>query len=716
MEFSELVSFGAHPKLAETLSAPEGTSLYPPQEEAVKAGLFEAKSSLVVAAPTASGKTLIAEMAALDIFLKKGGKAVYLVPLRALAREKYEDFTRKYANTGLRIAQSTGDFDRDEPWLYQAGLIITTNEKLDSLQRRRSRLLDNLELVVADEVHLLGDPGRGPTLEVVLTRLRAMKRGLRVIALSATIPNATEIAHWLDAGLVQSQWRPVPLKEGVFYNGAVIFNDSSVDWVQKTSGIDAIDLSTETIGEGGQALVFVGTRKSSEALARKAGHYVKDFLSEQDAGFLGKLSKDILSAASEPTKLVKRLSESVKEGAAFHHAGIPYAQRKLVEDAFKSNRLKLLAATTTLAMGLNLPSRRVVIRDWWRYVPGAGISSIPAIEIKQMAGRAGRPGYDKFGEAVIVARNKRDEGHLFDKYIRGGPEEIESALADEAALRGHVLASIAGLFTRTRRNLMDFLNATFFAFQHGTDRLEKIADEVLEFLHAEGLINFSGGAGYYSATKLGHRISELYLDPLSGVIFRDALSMQKEKLPFALFHMLAMAPDMMTLSFGKKDFDELVEIFTAHAGTLLVSEEDLAATDRMLSEIKTASVLMQWILETPEEKITDHFNIGPGDLRTMVELADWLLYAAQEIAKAIGMKDEARTISPLRIRVNYGVKEELLGLVSLKGVGRIRARSLYEAGIKDVKGIRDASLESLQKVPKIGQALALDLKKQTERD
>ena len=712
MDFSELVSFGAHPKIAGTLPASGGTSLYPPQEEAVKAGLFEPGTSLVVAAPTASGKTLIAEMAALDIFLKKGGKVIYLVPLRALAREKYEDFTRKYEHTGLRIAQSTGDFDRDEPWLAQAGLIITTNEKLDSLQRRRSRLLENLALVVADEVHLLGDAGRGPTLEVVLTRLRAVKRGLKVIALSATIPNATEIAHWLDARLVQSTWRPVPLKEGVFHNGAVIFNEGSVTWVEKKSGIDSVDLSVGTIGEGGQALVFVGTRKSSEALARKAGRYVAGFLSEADTDFLEKLSKDILASASEPTKLTKRLSESVKEGAAFHHAGIPYAQRKLVEDAFKSNRLKLLAATTTLAMGLNLPSRRVVIRDWWRYVPGAGISSIPAIEVKQMAGRAGRPGYDKFGEAVLVARSKRDEGQLFDKYIRGGPEEIESALASEAALRGHVLASIAGLFTRTRRDLMDFLGATFFAFQSGSNRLEGVAEDVLEFLHSEGLINFSGGAGY-SATRLGHRISELYLDPLSGVIFRDALSVQKEKLPFALFHMLAMAPDMMTLSFGKKDFDELMEIFSAHAETLLVSKDGLAATDQMLSEIKTASVLMQWILETPEEKITDHFGIGPGDLRTIVELADWLLYAAQEVAKAIGMKDEARAISPLRVRVNYGVKEELLGLVSLKGVGRIRARSLYEAGVKDVRGVKDTSLDVLQKVPKIGHALALDLKKQT---
>ncbi len=170
---------------------------------------------------------------------------------------------------------------------------------------------------------------------------------------------------------------------------------------------------------------------------------------------------------------------------------------------------------------------------------------------------------------------------------------------------------------------------------------------------------------------------------------------------------------MMTLSFGKKDFDELMEIFSAHAETLLVSKDGLAATDQMLSEIKTASVLMQWILETPEEKITDHFGIGPGDLRTIVELADWLLYAAQEVAKAIGMKDEARAISPLRVRVNYGVKEELLGLVSLKGVGRIRARSLYEAGVKDVRGVKDTSLDVLQKVPKIGHALALDLKKQT---
>jgi len=194
-------------------------------------------------------------------------------------------------------------------------------------------------------------------------------------------------------------------------------------------------------------------------------------------------------------------------------------------------------ATTTLAMGLNLPSRRVIIRDWWRYESGIGIKPIPTIEIKQMAGRAGRPGFDKYGESVIIARNKRYENYLFKNYIKGKPEKIDSQLANESALRTHILASITGAFTRNRAELMDFLGNTFFAYQKGTASLSAITDRIIEFLEEEGMI--VSKRGNLLATRFGRRVSELYIDPLTGVLIRDALSEPKKKEAFSLLHMLA---------------------------------------------------------------------------------------------------------------------------------------------------------------------------------
>ncbi len=185
-----------------------------PQVLALKAGLLERKN-IVVASPTASGKTLIAELAFLKHYLGNG-KTVYLVPLKALASEKYHEFKERYKQIGMRIAISIGDLDSSDTWLRNYDLIIASNEKMDSLLRHNADWIHDVTLVIADEIHLLNDASRGPTLEIVLTRLRQMCNA-QILALSATIRNADEIAQWLEAGLVTSDYRPVKLFYGTGY-------------------------------------------------------------------------------------------------------------------------------------------------------------------------------------------------------------------------------------------------------------------------------------------------------------------------------------------------------------------------------------------------------------------------------------------------------------------------------------------------------------------
>ena len=708
----DIKDYGGSPELINALSGAGVKTLFPPQEAALRSGLLSSEDSFVIAAPTASGKTLIAEMAALKAFFGGSGKTIYLVPLRALAREKFEDFKAKYGAIGLKTMQSTGDYDRTEPWLHEADIIVTTNEKLDSLIRHRAPWLYDVGLVVADEVHLLGDGHRGPTLEVVLTRLMAMKSGLRLLALSATIPNAGEIAEWLGARLIESDWRPVPLREGVFFNGIGTFNDGTERRVRPESDSDAVNLALDTIKEGGQVLVFVNTRKATEAVARSAGPHVSETVGEKDLAYLKKLSDDVIASTAEPTHQCRKLAETVMNGVAFHHAGINYSQRKLVEDAFRANKLKLIVATTTLAMGLNLPSRRVVVRDWMRYESGVGQRPVPAIEIKQMSGRAGRPGFDDYGEALIVARSEQDKRRLFDRYIEGRPEKIESQLASEPALRTHILSSIAGAFTGTELELREFLERTLSARQRGAYYLHRVAGEIMDFLRTEGMVSVARGR--LDATPFGRRVSELYIDPLTAVIIRDGLRHPAEKETFPLLHMIARLPDMMRVSSRKKDYEEMLDVFHAHAAGLLIPEEERYPTEDVLSELKTASALMQWILESHEDKITSHFGIGPGDLRTLVDLADWLLYSTGELSKVFGLRGEMKAVSNLRARVSYGVKEELLPLVSLRGIGRVRARNLHDAGFKTLADIGRAGAEELSGVPAMGSAIALDIKKQVE--
>lgn len=197
------------------------TNLRPAQEKSIKKGLLEGRN-LLVCTPTASGKTLIAELAALKSIIEGRGKAVYIVPLKALASEKFRDFRRRYDKIA-KVALSVGDIDSADPFLADYDLIVTTSEKLDSLIRHYAPWLANIATIVVDEIHLLNDAERGPTLEILLTILKQLLKKSQIIGLSATIGNAEELAEWLQADLVVDEWRPVKLHKGIYIDGKIEF-------------------------------------------------------------------------------------------------------------------------------------------------------------------------------------------------------------------------------------------------------------------------------------------------------------------------------------------------------------------------------------------------------------------------------------------------------------------------------------------------------------
>ena len=238
--------------------------LYPPQAEAIERGLLDGKSMLLALA-TASGKTLLAEMAMLKAALKKK-RALYIVPLRALATEKYESF-RKFKDIGIATGISTGDFDKKDERLGKNQIIIATSEKADSLMRNGAAWVSDLAVLVVDEIHLLNDVGRGPTLEMTITKLRRLNPDLQVIGLSATIANAKELAEWLDAELVFSDWRPISLREGIICQGKLVFSDGEA--TLETKQDEALALVKDTLSKQAQILIFENSRRNAEASASK---------------------------------------------------------------------------------------------------------------------------------------------------------------------------------------------------------------------------------------------------------------------------------------------------------------------------------------------------------------------------------------------------------------------------------------------------------------
>ncbi len=1086
-----IADLGLDPRIVEILKGQGFEELYPPQADAIGPALLG--ENVVLAIPTASGKSLVAYLAILASVLR-GGKALYIVPLRALAAEKYEEL-QTFEPLGLKVGISVGDYDSPDPSLEKFDVIVATSERADSLLRHRLNWLQELSVVVADEVHLINDADRGPTLEVTLAKLRQVNPKAQVLALSATIKNSDELARWLEAEHVKSDWRPVPLKEGVYHDGLVHFTDESIQEI-KVGEDDLTGLVEDIIGSGGQALVFVNTRRSTEALAKNLGAYMKPRLSEKQREHLAKVAEAINREQDEPTSMAARLAKCVEGGVAFHNAGLTNPQRSLIEKEFKKGLIKALVATPTLCIhpdtlittdrgpvpisrlrpgdrvlthegrfrevlktsrhmhtgrllevradgmvpvlmserhrvlrstryrfghhgkdgvwhrtlrsgaewaqarelepgdevytpvevpeseadgglavlevhdrefvghnqfrssfphpvarpvpklvtvdrpvarflglyaaegftgrngivgfaiatyeenltrflvrtmhqkfhcvphvsdatrhrrrvcccsrvladyldrsfgrgapnkhfpehlvkapvgivrelvrgawegdgtidpegyalarfttvsprlaeqmermlkrlgylpsvrtaaphgmgkhrqyhlalsgvqgrhfltqvmglpptrlrhgnreyntktasgdrfrspirkirsvpyrgplynlevdgdesyvcsfafavhnsaGINLPARRVIVRDLNRFDMNMGLSPIPVLEIKQMAGRAGRPKYDKYGEAILFAKDLDEIDELMETYFRSEPEAIESKLGSEPALRMHVLASVATGHVHTEEDLFAFFNRTFFAFTGDVATIHGKIREVLDFLAKEEFLTRQDG--FLKPTFFGKRTSDLYIDPLSAVKMRDSLLSTKEGVFYHLWT-ICSTPDMPKLYLRRGDYAWVEQMIEQEDLTFPVEDYDF-----FLAEVKTATLLNDWITERTEDEVTKKFGVGPGDVRRLTDQAEWLLYSMAELGKIFNKK-KVRGLTRVTIQVQYGVKEELLELISLKGVGRVRGRALFRQGFRTLRDLQKADPNELARIPSIGPAVAKKIKEQ----
>ncbi len=698
----------------------EGISeLYPPQAEAIQAGTLEGKN-LVLASPTASGKTLVAELTCLKQVLECKGKTIYLAPLRALASEKFEDFQRfsklrKANGQHVTIGISTGDFDSTDVWLERYDIIVTTNEKADSLLRHRAKWMEEISLVVADEVHLLNEAERGPTLEVVLARMLQVNPKMQILALSATMDNVNEIAEWLKAQYVVTEWRPVNLKEGVLLQDEIQFKDGDSRKIDRPTSNDAVNLALHVVKAGGQALVFASTRKNAAGLAKKIADHTKEVLSKPAKRALQVEAEKVL-LADEKTRLSESLSDLVRCGVAFHHAGLAGPHRKLIETLFKAGKIKVLTSTPTLAFGVNLPARTVIVQDYRRYEPGYGNYPISVLEYKQMAGRAGRPKYDKNGESILIAKTADESDYLMENFILAKPERIWSRLAVEKIIRGHVLATIASGFAHTESGIYDFFGKTFYAHQYDVKAIKSVIAKILRYLHEQEMIYYIDATNL-TATKFGKRISELYIDPVSAVTIRNAFQQKPPKLTdLSVLHLITHTPDMAPIMrpYSRKEIEDIALQTEELRDELFVQPpnewDDRIAFETFLGEVKTAKILKAWIEETSEEQMLERYNVQPGDLYRIIENGKWLLHATQELAQLLGAKDLTPLIAELDERVSKGIKKELLPIVKLEGIGRVRGRILYNAGYKTIEDIKRAEPEYL--INLLGTATAKKVKEQ----
>ncbi len=638
--------------------------------------ILERDDNVVVSAPTASGKTALAELAICKT-LAAGGTALFLAPLRALTNEKESEWER-FEEMGYSVYVVTGERDLNTRRAERADILVMTPEKTDSATRKhdsaRYSFITDVDCCVIDEVHLLDSDKRGAVLEVTISRLRRLCEP-RIVALSATMPNVEDIADWLDAPdactfQFGDDYRPVPLHASVetYATGENAFQNKYRRLYR------ALDLAQPHIEEDGQSLVFVASRQDTVRAAKKA----RDVLAERDIDIGARGDYDLHTDAQDLRN--DTLRQSVVDGVAFHHAGLSREDKNAVEAWFKEGKIQLLFSTSTLAWGVNLPARCVVIRDTKLHDPLEGEVDMSPLDVLQMLGRAGRPGYDDKGYAHVVCEGR--DAEKYRRLLREG-KEIESRLAAE--LDSHLNAEIALGTIRDLDDVMEWLQTTFYyvraqsapdQYRFGGKLRERVR-ETLQDLVASGFVETDDELRV-EGTPLGRLASKFYLrlDTAEGFKTLADRAAEETLSDADVLEAVATAGEFDSVS-ARRDERDAVRAVLGPEG------DDLDPGNRKVLAILRASMDGN----TPSELRSDAWVIRQNALRMVAALREFLDRFAGPYAANVACRVEAR--------VENGISADAVGLTAIDGIGKGRGVKLAKEGLQTPADVLAAGVDGL---------------------
>lgn len=657
----------------------------PAQKAVIESGYLEDKSNYIISIPTASGKTVLGILPALKTILN-GGKAIYAAPLLSIQNEKVKEF-KAFEEHGIKVGKHPSNSD----------LSVMVFESFDALTRFSWNVLREVDTLIIDEFHMIGEYSRGPTLESAITRAKIINPSLRIIALSATLKNIDEIEQWLDGKTVEHDYRPVPLNKEVL--DAEMFNTKNKNDV-------IVKIVEKAIEDNSQALSFVSTRRFTESLATYVAKKIdKKTTKEQKQKFkqvADKLLEVPKKKGSLPTTTCLKLAEAAEKGVVFHHAGLFNEQKEIIEDEFRKGNILMITATPSLMYGVNLPSKYVVIRDHTRWTSN-GPASIPVFDYEQMSGRAGRPQYDDVGYSYLVAKTMDEAFDLEARYVNGEIELTNSKLIDNKdAIYKQIIAQIASSLSKNLDDLNDFFGKTLYGFQmknnpsmsmFAQNSLNWELESALEFLLQNGIIRATPEG--LKTTDFGNLIAKSNYAVETAVKIKEYVSTMEKLNPAEMIYALAETPDLPLISFkGRKSKDPVRD---------KLSECGLFAVDIGNPEA-TAVSLIEWIDERNEYEIENAYNVYSASTRRSAYEASRLVKFAKNTLEVLGNYSNLKDMDYLSARLYYGVKEDIIPLVvGVKRLGRKRARLLMKTFGDNLS---EASEKDLQKVEGIGPKLA----------
>jgi replicative superfamily II helicase len=654
--------------------------------------ILNTSENVVVSAPTASGKTVLAEAAmAKELGKNSKNKVLFIAPLKALTNEKESEWKNVFGKLGFKVYVVTGERELSTFEAVNSSVIITTPEKWDSATRKykqdRYAFVKDVSLVVIDEVHLLDSDSRGGVLEAVTGRMRRISqesgKHLRVVALSATMPNISDVARWLDAPerntlVFDPSYRPVDLRTEV-----MPYYPKDNEFLNKYIRLyKALDLARPELKNGHQALIFVSSRQDTYQAAEKLSevfrkNYSPFVISPSEIGRLGEIRNRLSNS---------NLKKSVQCGIAFHHAGLSMEDKAIIENSFREGIIKILVSTSTLAWGVNLPARVVIVRDTELYDPIQGTKDISPVDLLQMLGRAGRPGFDTMGRGYVIV--PYEKAAMYKSLLKNG-KAIESVLKD--TLSEHLNAEISTGMVTSVQDAIAWSKMTFLYIRSTTDPqnygindIGQLIIDKLEYLQRNGFILKEGDK--LTPTRLGSLTSDFYLRLETAILFRQNAS--KDALS---------TDDVLGIVARAAEFGE-VSTRPGEAGLI----RQLQGFDMGSGGIaKVLAILKGYInRDIPDGLKPDGWVIRQNASR--------LLSAFAKFCEEYSGLHLSRKVKIVTMQVEKGVPEEAVSLASIDGVGDRSLEILFNSGIRSLKDLAGKAPEDLIKLGIRGQ-VAIDI-------
>ncbi|MCJ7507463.1 MAG: DEAD/DEAH box helicase [candidate division Zixibacteria bacterium] len=711
MHVSRLSKIGIPQILIDCWKREQGEMLLPLQSQMVSHYSDLMNQSLVISAPTSSGKTFCAEIIAVTKLLK-GKKVIYTVPLKAIAEEKYIDFKEKYSNLGIKVIISTkdrreydGDLERG-----QFDLAILIYEKLNQLLIKNIDILGSIDLVVIDELQMIGSDSRGAVLELALVKILASQYKPQLLALSAVLKDSNSLCSWLGAKLVLDRNRPVELRQGIFLKGEFLYREynSGREGKENLVDLESQDMEElllanveELVKRGEQVLVFLKSKQESEVLAFLLAERIKVDLAWQAIEELENL---------EQTTLRDKLITCLRSGVAFHNADLCFEERKIVERFYLKGEIRVIFSTTTLAMGVNLPAKTVFI-EAQKYKAGHYSNHLVMYplewnEYENMSGRAGRFGLENdFGRSILVAANRFHFESLWEQYIEEKEERISSQLKNKA-IEDIILDLVCAGLVKDIPQLERCLNHTLDCkcgnapsdlnqtLQNLVDRQIIILDSKGRFLPSElARACVLKGASLETALVLSEKLkSKPKLDRMTWL---NNIMLTKD------------ADDIyITLSFQEQKNYQRVLVDKCKEGEIRDEElvnlvrRDSVLTQQEMERIKLILLLEDWVKPISTVELEQKYLCRSGQISQIAQQASWLLDIAASVAEATKSDTEmVKFLNSLSSEINFGLDQRGIGLAKLRieGLGRDHIWKLVENGIDSLDKLKEMEEESLAK-------------------